>query len=406
MNAEDLLADLNDLPEHPPGLPNDPNTTTDEASIDEFLAEFSKEKTSRPLTPRVLPGKGARASPRLNVNAHTDKARKSGETARASSDSKRSVKDETQTFTNSSTNSDKSEDHPDAERQESKKVYGGGASWSSWGGSLWNTANTIQSQLRAEAEKRLADLQASEEAQALQSKFRELDLKNIDLAKIASEARNLGKGVLDAVAPPIDDNETLVVNVLHDLTGLPVETPIYNSFDRVMDQVEGGSLKIIARDRTGTLDLSVAQGSTKEAEKMASAAIEDSTKASKSEDEERMSVIYLSIQAFSEPSEDEEQETRILMTLLDPSNTIKFTATSQSFPTSWTALSLITVEASMQPREWITEWLTESITLTAGILAQRYVARRMAIDQPAEAESETSLKVKEGQDLSEAGLGL
>lgn len=427
--AEDLLADLNDLPDDPNALPIDESGDTDEASINEFLAEFSKdrERPSRPITPRI-PGAKARNSPRLSV-ADSSKSRRSQEVSRTSVDSKRSNKDDSQTFTNSSAaNSDASE-KPDENdnghndqlvaeyvNQEPKKVYGGGTSWSAWGGSLWSTANNLQTQLRAEAEKRIADLQASEEAQRIQTRLRELDL-----SKIASEARNIGKGVLDAVAPPIEDNETLIVNVLHDLTGLRVERMVYNSFERVMEQVEGGSLHVNAKDRDGSLNTNAITGVAKDARKMTLAAIEDHIRELKNESTERTSRIFLSMQAYGGPIDatekgkekesdeapKEDSDIQIMMTLVDPTNLITFSSVSQSFPESWFALSLQTVEAATQPREWITEWLEECLQLTAGVIAQRYVARRMGIDRFEGTDPDSGgMKVKASQDLSEAGLGL
>lgn len=435
--AEDLLADLNDLPDDPNAVAGGNSTAADvdEASINDFLAEFSKdrERPSRPITPR-LPGTKARASPRLNTLSG---ARKSTDIPRTSTESKRSNRDETQTFTNSSVaNSDKSEKNDEVEMGPSesrtdtphvseaqaaqKKVYGSNSSWSSWGGSLWSTANNIQAQLRAEAEKRLADLQASEEAQLIQARIRELDL-----SKLALEARNLGKGVLDAVAPPIEDNETLVVNVLHDITGLRVERAVYNSFERVMEQVEGGSLNIVASDREGTLELNATPESYKVARKMNFAALEDKARDGQNEQVERTSNIYLAIQAFTtediEASETdgeeggdarEAQETGIqfLLTLLDRPNGITFSSLSQTFPSSWIPLSLQSVDAAIQPREWINEHLEETLGLAAGVLAQRYVARRMGIDKAGvdqgPPQQAGGMKSREGQDLSEAGLGL
>ncbi|CCG82897.1 Maintenance of telomere capping protein 1 [Taphrina deformans PYCC 5710] len=434
--AEDLLADLNDLPDDPNAITGADSSAADvdEASINDFLAEFSKdrERPSRPITPR-LPGAKARASPRLNTLSG---ARKSTDVPRTSTESRRSNKDETQTFTNSSAaNSDKSEKNEDGEvgttesrtdtphaseaQASQKKVYGSNSSWSSWGGSLWSTANNIQAQLRAEAEKRLADLQASEEAQAIQARIRELDL-----SKLASEARNLGKGVLDAVAPPIEDNETLVVNVLHDITGLRVERAVYNSFERVMEQVEGGSLNIVASDREGTLEVNATPTSYKDARKMNFAALEDKARDGQAEQVERTSNIYLAIQAFTtddievdEPEEKEmagnevqQTEIHVLMTLLDRPNGITFSSLSQTFPSSWIPLSLQSVDAAIQPREWINEHLEGILGLTAGVLAQRYVARRMGIDKAGVEEvpqqQSSGMKSREGQDLSEAGLGL
>lgn len=428
--AEDLLADLNDLPDDPDALPVGETGDADEASINEFLAEF--ERPSRPITPR-LSGSKARNSPRLSTT-EASRSRRSQDVGRTSTDSKRSNKESTQSFTNSSAaGSEESEktDETDSVQNdaqsdvnkgyEQKKVYGSNTSWSAWGGSLWSTANNIQTQLRAEAEKRLADLQVSEEAQRIQARLRELDL-----SKIASEARNIGKGVLDAVAPPIEDNETLIVNVLHDLTGLSVERSIYNSFERVMEQVEGGSLHIIAKDREGSLETNAISGSVHDARKMSLAAIEDQARDNKAGPVERTSKIYLSLQAFGRSTSitekgkekaaengSDDSDIQILMTLVDPANSITFSSISQSFPSSWIPLSLQTVEAAMQPREWINEWLEESIQLTAGVIAQRYVARRMGLDnagaehgQVGQDESTGGMKIKEGQDLSEAGLGL
>lgn len=428
--AEDLLADLNDLPDDPNAAPGDA-ADADEASINEFLAEFSKdrERPSRPATPR-LPGSKPRASPRLSIPAEHAKSRRSVELPRASTESKRSNKDDAQTFTNSSAaNSDRSEKNEETESVKSeaaetsqKKIYGSSNSWSSWGGSLWSTANQLQTQIRAEAEKRLADLQASEEAQKIQARLRELDL-----SRIASEARNIGQGVLDAVAPPIEDNETLIVNVTHDLVGLKVEKSVYSSFERVMEQVEGGSLQVVAKDRTGSLEVNSITETADAAKKMNLAAIEDTIRDNAIETADRTSNVYLSIQAYTELPESvsekgkekesdeddgDEQAVQILVTLHDPANSIRFSSTSQSFPSSWIELSLRTVDAATQPRDWITEWLEEAIQLCFGILAQRYVARRMGLDKSGDNSAQShqnkdsGLKVREGQDLSEAGLGL
>lgn len=35
----------------------------------------------------------------------------------------------------------------------------------------------------------------------------------------------------------------------------------------------------------------------------------------------------------------------------------------------------------VDPREWVAEWLEETLSLTVGVVAQRYVARRMGVGE-------------------------
>lgn len=90
--------------------------------------------------------------------------------------------------------------------------------------------------------------------------------------------------------------------------------------------------------------------------------------------------------------------------LYDPVHSIQFSTLSQSFPQKWANWMDASSKASMHdgsqfvpqlpeeileiissggvdPREWVAEWLEETISLAVGVVAQRYVARRMGVGE-------------------------
>ncbi|KAJ5246100.1 hypothetical protein N7468_001083 [Penicillium chermesinum] len=142
----------------------------------------------------------------------------------------------------------------------------------------------------------------------------------------------------------------------------------------------------------------------------------------------RSSDIFLAIQAISqtvskdlfqagassekEPaskveSEEAEEEISFAIYLHDPVHGIAFNTISQSVPQKWIewldasapvvdpesedaqAPRAVTPEAIVEivesggvdPREWVAEWIEETLSLASGIVAQRYVARRMGVGE-------------------------
>lgn len=56
------------------------------------------------------------------------------------------------------------------------------------------------------------------------------------------------QNILQAVAPPISSHERLQIHITHDLTNYPTLDPlVYQVFNRVMSQVEGGELMVVQR---------------------------------------------------------------------------------------------------------------------------------------------------------------
>ncbi|KAF2678898.1 hypothetical protein K458DRAFT_408591 [Lentithecium fluviatile CBS 122367] len=136
----------------------------------------------------------------------------------------------------------------------------------------------------------------------------------------------------------------------------------------------------------------------------------------------RSSDIFLSIQAvgYSQPADlfvasasaedkeggvEEQKDTDELVTfaiyLHDPVHGISYKALSQSFPAKWVEwldapapteaageevqlpaeIQQIIQDGGVDPREWVAEWIEETINLSVGIVAQRYVARRMGVGE-------------------------
>jgi hypothetical protein len=132
----------------------------------------------------------------------------------------------------------------------------------------------------------------------------------------------------------------------------------------------------------------------------------------------RSSDIFLAIQAigyemdeelFAGPTEDKSetglQDTKenddviaFAVYLHDPLHAISFHAISQAIPNKWIEwmdaenvsgpdnqlpeeIVDIIESGGVDPREWVSEWLEEIISLTVGVVAQRYVARRMGVGE-------------------------
>ncbi|KAK5942450.1 hypothetical protein PMZ80_005015 [Knufia obscura] len=131
----------------------------------------------------------------------------------------------------------------------------------------------------------------------------------------------------------------------------------------------------------------------------------------------RDSQIFLAVQAITQESaedlflgasaDDKEKEkeaenantnTSFLFAIYlhDPIHGIAFHALSQSVPMQWVewldapndvegslpeSIQEIIEGGGVDPREWVSEWLEETLSLAAGVVAQRYVARRMGVGE-------------------------
>jgi hypothetical protein len=290
--------------------------------------------------------------------------------------------------------------------------------------------------------------------------------------------------ILHTLAPPISSHEKLQIHITHDFINYPSLDPlIYNTFSRVMAQVEGGDLLVIQRGHEQSArrnsnagysggvsgwndgpwwrqmgerrDMGAVKGlveGTKlvrvSAESYANeyfasrggleAAAQRATEDLSESNPVRSSDIFLAVQAiqhdrqkdlFQGPAqetegtvvEDETPEELVCFAiyLCDPVHSITFHTISQSVPLQWIkwvdAPSPLTpqspsspsaqkggffsgeddrslgnmpqeildiIEAGgVDPREWVAEWVEEVLSLGVGVVAQRYVARRMGVGE-------------------------
>jgi hypothetical protein len=100
----------------------------------------------------------------------------------------------------------------------------------------------------------------------------------------------------------------------------------------------------------------------------------------------------------AEPKPEAEESIVFAIYLYDPLHSLSFSALSQPFPQKWSAwldassapaneaglpesIQEIIAAGGLDPREWVAEWLEEILSLGVGIVAQRYVARRMGVGE-------------------------
>lgn len=139
----------------------------------------------------------------------------------------------------------------------------------------------------------------------------------------------------------------------------------------------------------------------------------------------RSSDIFLAIQAISHQSEKDffaadareeaedkkndpavvtpEEEAEDLITfaiyLHDPLHSLSFSTLSQALPQKWAtwldaqptgdekatglpeSIQEVIASGGVDPREWVAEWMEETLGLAVGVVAQRYVARRMGVGE-------------------------
>ncbi|KAK6542772.1 hypothetical protein TWF694_006714 [Orbilia ellipsospora] len=315
----------------------------------------------------------------------------------------------------------------------------------SWWGGIWNTASAAATAAQSTAQSVYKEIQSSEEAQRWTQQvsgtvagFKEL---TGDLQKRAIPTFTT---LLHHIAPPISAHERLHIHTTHDLQNYPSIDPIiHHVFSRVMQQVEGGDLLVIQRGSEATNknngSLSAGWGGgpwwrdERKRELGAVKGLEAGVKLAKATAEGfalefaqrsptvekrngmevvdpnnpvRKSDIFLSLQPVFYPcpfssilvkSEGEEGEVEEVMSfavhLLDQKHNLEFTTMSQTCPSKWGQwmdaefeelpedVQVGLANGAVDPREWIAEWMEETLALAVGMIAQRYVSKRMGVGE-------------------------
>lgn len=102
-----------------------------------------------------------------------------------------------------------------------------------------------------------------------------------------------------------------------------------------------------------------------------------------------------------EEHKEEDELVAFAVYLHDPIHGISYKALSQAFPAKWVEwldapapteaageeaqlpaeIRQIIQDGGVDPREWVADWMEETISLSVGVVAQRYVARRMGVGE-------------------------
>lgn len=209
-----------------------------------------------------------------------------------------------------------------------------------------------------------------------------------------------------------------------------------NSSKRDLGSVKGlveGSKLARANAEAYAHDFFASRGGVEEAAKQATQVLSESNPV-------RSSDIFLAIQAISqtqstkelfaasqqaeakesetagnvvEPEDrDDDEVTLFAIYLHDPMHSLSFSAVSQSFPTKWVewldagpdggedglpdSIREMIESGGVDAREWISEWMEESLRLVIGIVAQRYVAKRMGVGEGGTMKGKARVRAEEG----------
>ncbi|THV07576.1 hypothetical protein K435DRAFT_833442 [Dendrothele bispora CBS 962.96] len=279
---------------------------------------------------------------------------------------------------------------------------GGGWGW----GSVWNTASTALQQARSVVEEQAKNLPKNEQAR----KWGEDVMgyaKSAQLDKLGQDFRRVGLStltdILNAVAPPISEHEVIQVWLSHDMKGYDgIETLVYRSLARVMEQVEGGDLIVNKgeesrpkeEDGNSGRDLNAVEGYDT-AVKLAQANLDEliATKNAKKPQEVTSvqvptiySYVYLRVQPYlssyslpssskkpeesSAPAEQSvQQHLQFLLYLSDPSHNLVHSTITQAVPGAWLAV--------WDQYDWVEDLVAEALRVGIEVVGQEYIVSRM-----------------------------
>ena len=209
------------------------------------------------------------------------------------------------------------------------------------------------------------------------------------------------------------------------------------SINAIKGNVEGSKLARASAEGYAT-EYFASRGGVEEVAKKAAETLSETNPTRDSE-------IFLAIQALTQtvpkdlfaagPSSEQEIESKVTdpdadqtteeivfaIYLHDPLHGIAFQALSQAVPAQWIdwldapsggegtlpeSIEEIISSGGVDPREWVSEWVEEALTLSVGVVAQRYVARRMGVGEGGARKGKGVLRAGQGsQSVIESGGG-
>ncbi|KAL0072191.1 hypothetical protein AAF712_001115 [Marasmius tenuissimus] len=278
-----------------------------------------------------------------------------------------------------------------------------------WGwGSVWNTASAALQQARTVVDEQVKHLPKNEQARKWGEGMMEY-AKSANIDKLGQDFKRVGLStltdILNVVAPPIAEHEVIQVWLSHDMKGYDgVETLVYRSMARVLEQVEGGDLVVNSgspsqpkeEGSTAARDLNAVDG-YETAVKLAQATLDELIKSKNAETKAPQptsqsptsySYVFLHIQPFlssyilpgasenvaedqtsAPPVQAKQQHLQFLIYLSDPSHKLVHSTISQAAPGAWLAI--------WDDYEWVEDLVAESLRVAVEVVAQEYVVSRM-----------------------------
>lgn len=205
--------------------------------------------------------------------------------------------------------------------------------------------------------------------------------------------------MINAVAPPIAEHEVIQVWLSHDMKGYEgVESLVYRSLARIMEQIDGGDLvvnrgneskpRLDPKERDlGAIDglepaykLAVAELSELVRSDILNAPKKESLSKT-TENPTTYSSIFLRIQPFysitppfmtsvhKEESNGPARQLQFFLYLTDPNHSITHSTVSQVIPAEWLDL--------WDDYEWVEDLVVEALRISVEVIGQLYLASRM-----------------------------
>ncbi|CAG8606954.1 15314_t:CDS:2 [Funneliformis mosseae] len=270
----------------------------------------------------------------------------------------------------------------------------------SWGGFMasastaYKTASTVVDTSVKGALATVETVRTNEGTKKIEERFR-YDLRTLGLNTLTT--------VVNAVVPPISQYEIVEVWLTHDMVGyVGIESIVYRSFMKVMEQVEGGDIVVrkanesIRRDSEddSCRDLNICEGFIEAvgiAKKHYKPPPSISEKIKEQDQKELLRDIpsttcpvFMAIQPtkanpYSLPTNNEitidpENYLYYVIVLTDPTHNLNFKTVSQALPASW-------IDIPYEENEWVEAKMVSAIKLAVQIIAQEYVWHRMTASE-------------------------
>jgi hypothetical protein len=222
--------------------------------------------------------------------------------------------------------------------------------------------------------------------------------------------------MINAVAPPIAEHEVVQIWLSHDMRGYEgVESLVYRSMARIMEQVEGGDLVVNrgneSKPKSDPKERNInAIDGLEPAYKLAVAELEGLVNSdilnaphkeslTKQENPTTYSSVFLRIQPFysitppfmtsmtKEESTAPARQLQFFLYLTDPNHSITHSTVSQVIPAEWLEI--------WDEYEWVEDLVVEALRVAVEIIGEQYLASRMAWGKSSKKAGEKSEKPTE-----------